>query len=231
LFRRVFRRWGLPRSVRVDNGHPWGLNRGLPPALALWLIGLGVPMEWIPPGQPQQNGHVERGNGVTQQWAEPNACSTRAQLQLRLNKECEVQRERYPSVAGMSRAQAYPTLRHSGRPYLLRDERRSWDLSRVDRFLAGLTLHRRANAHGAIWLYGEGRGLGRPHRGQEVRVRFDAGSRQWVVSNLQGEELKRLPAPELSRERILALKVGQSHSRRQLSNEGGTTSCRVGGTT
>lgn len=174
-------------------------------------------MEWIPPGQPQQNGHIERGNGVTQQWAEPGACSTRSQLQARLNQECEVQRERYPSVAGMSRAEAYPALRHSGRPYLPRDEGRAWDLSRVDRFLAELTLYRRANARGAIWLYGEGRGLGRAHRGQEVQVRFDAGSRQWVVSDLQGEELKRLPAPELSRERILALKVGQTHSRRQMS--------------
>jgi hypothetical protein len=217
LFRRVFRRWGLPRSIRVDNGHPWGLNRGLPPALALWLIGLGVAVEWIPPGQPQQNGHVERGNGVTQQWAEPGACSTRGQLQSRLNHECEVQRERYPSVAGMSRVAAYPTLRNSGRPYLSREEHRSWDLSLVDRALAELILYRRANAHGAIWLYGAGRGLGRPHRGKEVRVRFDAASRQWVATDLQGGELKRLPAPELSRERILALNVGQTHSRRQLS--------------
>jgi hypothetical protein len=78
LFRRVFARWGLPRAVRVDNGHPWGLNRGLPPALALWLIGLGVAVEWIDPGQPRQNPKVERGNGVTQPWAEPASCSTRA---------------------------------------------------------------------------------------------------------------------------------------------------------
>lgn len=217
MFRRVFRRWGLPRSIRVDNGHPWGLNRGLPPALALWLIGLGVAVEWITPGQPQQNGHVERGNGVTQQWAEPGKCSTCVRMQARLDQECEIQRERYPSVAGMSRAEAYPGLRHSGRPYRLRDEGRAWDLSRVDGFLAGLTLYRRANARGAIWLYGEGRSLGRPHRGKEVRVGFDATSRQWVVTDLQGEELKRLPAPELSRERILALEVGQTHSRRQLS--------------
>jgi hypothetical protein len=190
----------------------------------LWLIGLGVSIEWIPPGQPQQNGHVERGNGVTQQWAEPNACSTRAQLRLRLNKECEVQRERYPSVAGMSRAQAYPTLRHSGRPYLPREEGRTWDLSRVDRFLAELTLYRRANSHGAIWLYNAGRSLGRPHRGKEVRVRFDATARQWVATDLQGEELKRLPAPELSRDRILSLDVGLTRSRRQLSKRGGKTS-------
>jgi hypothetical protein len=224
LFRRVFRRWGLPRSIRVDNGHPWGLNSGLPPALALWLIGLGVSMEWIPPGQPQQNGHVERGNGVVQQWAEPGECSTRAQMQRRLNRACEVQRERYPSVAGMSRAEAYPTLRHSGRPYLPREEGRTWDLSRVDHFLAKLTLYRRANSHGAIWLYNAGRSLGRPHRGKEVRVCFDATARQWVATDLQGEELKRLPAPELSRDRILSLDVGLTRSRRQLSKRGGKTS-------
>jgi hypothetical protein len=203
----------------------------LPPALALWLIGLGVSVEWIDPGQPQQNPRVERGNGVTQQWAEPAACSTRSQLQSRLHKECEVQRERYPSVAGMSRAEAYPALRHSGRPYLPRDEGRGWDLSRVDRFLADLTLHRRANARGVISIYGEARNLGRPHRGKEVRVRFDSGSRQWVVTDLQGEELKRLAALELSRKQILDLKVGQTHSRGQMSKRGGKTSSRVGGTT
>jgi hypothetical protein len=114
--------------------------------LALWLIGLGVAVEWIDPGQPRQNPFVERGNGVAQQWAEPGSCGSRSQLQARLHKECEVQRERYPSVAGMSRSEAYPGLRHSGRPYRAADERRSWDLTRVDRFLAGLTLHRRANA-------------------------------------------------------------------------------------
>lgn len=120
----------------------------------------------------------------------------------------------------MSRIEAYPSLRHSGRPYRVRDERRTWDLSRVDRALAELTLYRRANARGAIWLYGEGRNLGRAHRGEEVRVRFDVPSRQWTVTDLQGEELKRLAAPELSRERILALKVGQSRGRRQLSEKG-----------
>jgi len=83
------------------------------------------------------------------------------------------------------------------------------------RFLAGLTLHRRANARGAIWLDGEG--LERAHRGKEVRVRFDAGSRQWVVTDIHGEELKRFAAPELSRERILGLKVGQTHRRGQMS--------------
>jgi hypothetical protein len=209
----VFRRWGLPRAIRVDNGHPWGMNFGLPPALALWLIGLGVSLEWIPPRQPQKNGHVERGNGVAQQWAEPRSCSSRARLQARLNEECRVQRERYPSVAGLARIEAYPQLVHSGRPYRARDEGRTWDLSRVDRFLATLTLYRRANSRGGISIYGVGRHLGRVHRGKEVQVRFDASSREWVVTDLGGQELRRLAAPELSRARILALDVGQTHSR------------------
>ena len=211
----MFARWGLPRAIRVDNGHPWGLNRGLPPALALWLIGLGVAVEWIDPGQPQQNAHVERGNGVTQRWAEPSSCATRRELQTRLRRECAVQRERYPAVAGMSRAEAYPGLRHAGRPYRAADERRAWELSRVDAVLSDLTLYRRANARGAIWVYNTPRYLGRAHCGVEVRVRFDASDRQWVASDLEGHELKRLPAPELSRARILALAVGGSDARGQ----------------
>jgi hypothetical protein len=215
LFRRVLARWGLPRVIRVDNGHPWGLNRGLPPALALWLIGLGVAMEWIDPGQPRQNPRVERGNGVTQQWAEPASCTTRSQLQRRLHEECAVQRERYPAVAGMPRSEAYPGLRHSGRPYRIADERLLWDLTRVDRFLAGLTLHRRANARGVIWLYNVPRNLGRAHGGEEVRVRFDPSDRRWVVTDLGERELTRFPAPELSRARILALDVGLIRRRGQ----------------
>ena len=212
MLRRIFARWGLPRAIRVDNGHPWGLNSGLPPALALWLIGLGVAVEWIDPGRPRQNARVERGNGVAQQWTEPASCATRSELQRRLHRECQGQREHYPAGGGMSRSQAYPGLRHSGRPYRVADERRWWDLDRVDRFLAGLVLHRRTNARGVIWIYGVPRNLGRPRRDAEVRVRFDPSDRQWVVSDLEGNEWQRFAAPELSRERILALEVGETHS-------------------
>jgi hypothetical protein len=211
----VFRRWGLPARIQVDNGHPWGLNKGLAPDLALWLIGLGVAVAWIPPGQPQKNGTIERDNGVMQQWADPSACRTRAELRSRLEREGLIQRERYPSIGGLSRAQAYPGLRHSGRPYDPEQEDSMWDLARVDRFLSAGVYYRRANARGAIWLYGWGRGLGRAHRGQEVSVRFDPSSRQWVVSDHQGQELKRLVADELSRKRILSLSVGHKHPDRK----------------
>ena len=60
LFRHAFGRWGLPWRDRVNNGHPWGLNSGLPPDLALWLIGLGVEMalESAAPAAAQQQGRA-----------------------------------------------------------------------------------------------------------------------------------------------------------------------------
>jgi hypothetical protein len=94
-------------------------------------------------------------------------------------------------------------------------------LTHVDRFLGEVVRYRRANARGAIWLYGWGRGLGRIHRGKEVCVRFDTSSRYWIVSDYQGQELKRLPAEELSRERIIALEVGRKRAHRQKSKTRG----------
>jgi hypothetical protein len=179
-----------------------------------------VELSWIPPGQPQKNGTIERGNGVMQQWADPPACRSRAELRSRLERECLIQRERYPAVGGRARMQAYPALRHSGRPYDPRREGELWELGRVDRFLSAGVYYRRANARGAIWLYGWERSLGRAHRGQEVSIRFDPGPRQWLVSDHQGRELRRLSADELSRRRILALTVGRRRPDRKRPKRG-----------
>jgi hypothetical protein len=216
----VFGHRGLPAHIRVDNGHPWGLNKGLPPDLAPWLIGPGIAMHRIPPGQPQRDGAAGRGNGVMQQWAEPSACRTRGELRSRLEREGRIQRGRYPAIAGLSRMEAYPGLRHSGRPYRREDEGALWDEARVGRFLAAGVYDRRANARGAIWLDGRGRGLGRRHRGKEVSARFDPVEWRWVVSDHRGRELKRLEAAELVRERILSLTVGHRRPDRERSKRG-----------
>ena len=50
--RRAFTRGGRPERLRIDNGAPWG-SAGDPTDLALWLIGLGVAMDWNPPRPPQ----------------------------------------------------------------------------------------------------------------------------------------------------------------------------------
>ena len=53
-FRQLFRERGLPAAIRSDNGL-YNLSK-----LAVWWLRLGIAIERIQPGQPQQNGRHER---------------------------------------------------------------------------------------------------------------------------------------------------------------------------
>jgi hypothetical protein len=217
MFRRVFTRWGLPQSVRVDNGYPWGTPRDLPTELALWLIGLGLEVIWNPPAQPRKNPKVERCRGVADDWAEPHACADPAQLKDQLDWACRTQREDYPSIQGRSRVEAFPQLLVPRRLYQSPGELALWKLDRVDQWLAERLWVRRVSKTGVIALYGHRRSLGRRYGGQEVMVRFDAGKRYWIVSDSAGQILAQFLAWELSQERILSFAVGRKRSQGQKS--------------
>ena len=62
VFERVFQEFGLPDAMRTDNGvpfsSPWALY-GLS-KLAVWWLRLGIRLERITPGHPEQNGRHER---------------------------------------------------------------------------------------------------------------------------------------------------------------------------
>jgi putative transposase len=60
-FERVFREYGLPARILTDNGPPFGSTAvaGLS-RLAVWWLKLGIQVERIEPGCPQQNGQHER---------------------------------------------------------------------------------------------------------------------------------------------------------------------------
>jgi hypothetical protein len=209
MFRRVFRRWGLPDHVRFDNGYPWGSPRDLPPELALWLIGLGVEPISNPPGRPTCNPKVERCNGLTQQWGELHRCADCRQAARVLAWVRRIQREVYPALHGRTRLEVFPQLSTPRRVYRQSQEAAMWDLSRVDAFLARGYWRRRVDCNGRISIYGHGRSVGRAWARQEVVLRFDASSRCSMVSNQAAELLKRIPASELSRERIMALAVSR----------------------
>jgi len=77
----TFREYGLPDVVRSDNGPPFASvgAGGLSP-LAVKLVKAGVLPERIDPGQPQQNGRLERlHQTLKQETAAPPAASLRAQ--------------------------------------------------------------------------------------------------------------------------------------------------------
>jgi putative transposase len=62
VFERAFQEFGLPEGIRTDNGVPfasahalYGLSK-----LSVWWLRLGIQLERITPGHPEQNGRHER---------------------------------------------------------------------------------------------------------------------------------------------------------------------------
>jgi len=62
VFERVFKEFGLPQAIRTDNGVPFASPHALfgLSKLAVWWLRLGIQIERIKPGHPQQNGRHER---------------------------------------------------------------------------------------------------------------------------------------------------------------------------
>lgn len=62
VFERVFREYGLPKAIRTDNGVPFASPNALfnLSRLSVWWLRLGIEIERIKPGHPEQNGRHER---------------------------------------------------------------------------------------------------------------------------------------------------------------------------
>jgi len=62
VFERAFQDFGLPQAMRTDNGVPFASAHALYSLskLAVWWLRLGIQLERITPGHPEQNGRHER---------------------------------------------------------------------------------------------------------------------------------------------------------------------------
>jgi hypothetical protein len=215
VLRTWFARWGLPGALRLDNGQPWGSGHDLPPALALWLLGLGIALVWNRPRHKQGNAVIENGHGVCQRWVEAHTCPDPATLQARLDWATTTQRERYPSCHGRSRLAAYPALAASERPYDPAQEAQCWDEHRVWQWLGGHVWTRRVDKVGHLSLANRALAVGRPWAHQEVTVQLVGhdDAPHWQIRDGQGHILRQHPAPELRSERIRALDVSRRRVR------------------
>jgi len=81
VFESAFREFGLPQTIRTDNGAPFStLAAGGLSRLAVWWIRLGIRPERIVPGRPDQNGRHERMHSTLKaETARPPRSSFRAQ--------------------------------------------------------------------------------------------------------------------------------------------------------
>jgi putative transposase len=86
-FERTFREHGLPRALRTDNGSPFA-TRGAARLshLAVWWLKLGIQLDRIDPGHPEQNGRHERFHLTLQQETITPPAVTPGQQQRRFDR-------------------------------------------------------------------------------------------------------------------------------------------------
>jgi transposase InsO family protein len=131
----AFREYGLPKRLRSDGGPPFFCAQS--PAnlstLGIWILRLGVVLECIAPGKPEQNGRLERFHRTLKLEVEP------ATNVLEQQRRYDVFRGIYNFErphAALSFAPPGAVYRRSPRKYprpLLRSDAFSGHLERVDR--------------------------------------------------------------------------------------------------
>src|SRR5438067_1028090 len=87
VFERVFKEFGLPQAIRTDNGVPFASPHALfgLSKLAVWWLRLGIHIERIQPGHPQQNGRHERMHLTLKKEATKPAAANVLQQQARFD--------------------------------------------------------------------------------------------------------------------------------------------------
>jgi len=116
-FEEVFKEYGLPESIRTDNGAPFasvglgGLSR-----LSIWFIKLGIKPERIEPGHPEKNGRHERMHRTLKEaTADPPGSNIREQQKAFDEFVSEYNLERPHEALGQKTPASY--YRPSLRPY------------------------------------------------------------------------------------------------------------------
>ena len=80
IFDGAFLEFGLPQALRSDNGPPFAsTGAGGLTKLSLWWLRLGINLERIEPGKPQQNGRHERMHRTLEEAVTPARANLRAQ--------------------------------------------------------------------------------------------------------------------------------------------------------
>jgi putative transposase len=168
---RVLRAYGLPRAIRSDNGAPFGSSgaAGLSRLGVHWLK-LGIRLEFIDPGEPQQNGRHERMHGTLKKETVLPPAATMAAQQARFDRfRREFNRERPHEALGQTTPRS--RYRLSPRPYPDRIERPWYDADHAERTV---------RTSGEIKWGGDYVFIGEALAGEPVGV-AETASGDWIV--------------------------------------------------
>lgn len=118
VFERAFKDFGLPRAIRTDNGAPFASANSLfgLTKLSVWWLRLGIDIERIKPGHPEQNGRHERMHLTLKKEATKPAAKNFLQQQAKFDQFIRIFNEERPHQALGMRCPA-ELYRVSPRPY------------------------------------------------------------------------------------------------------------------
>ncbi len=117
-FERLFQERGLPANIRSDNGVPFASAHALfhLSKLAVWWLRLGIGIERIQPGHPQQNGRHERMHLTLKKEATKPPARNFLQQQARFDDFIEIFNQERPHEALAMKCPA-EVYQASTRPY------------------------------------------------------------------------------------------------------------------
>jgi putative transposase len=100
-FERAFKEFGLPGAIRTDNGLPFASPTALYrlSKLSVWWLRLGIQIERIKPGHPEQNGRHERMHLTLKKEATKPAAANVLQQQARFDTFVERYNQERPHQA------------------------------------------------------------------------------------------------------------------------------------
>ena len=161
-FEKIFAEYGLPQVIRADNGSPFGSTGALGlTRLSAWWAKLGIRVEFIAPGHPEQNGAHEQLHRVYQEETlHPAAANLRGQKRRSERWRKHYNRERPHEALGM---QVPAALYHKSRRRLPK-KLRHW------RYARGWE-SRLVKGKGMISFNGRGRFIGEAFEGERVGLK------------------------------------------------------------
>ena len=175
VFERAFKDFGLPRAIRTDNGEPFASSNSLfgLTKLSVWWLRLGIDIERIKPGHPQQNGRHERMHLTLKKEATKPAAKNFLQQQARFDQFVQVFNHERPHQALNMR---YPIeiYQPSAKPYR--------GLPELDYPFHDCTIT--VTRCGRLCLDGKKINLSQAFAGQKVGVK-QVSDRVWLVSFMQ----------------------------------------------
>lgn len=187
----AFKKFGVPKCIKVDNGRPFGdPQRQTVPVLSLWLICLGIRVILNRVRTPQDNAKVERSQGVLSNWTEWEKCADAWEMQDALWRETDFHNHHFPvtRLANRTRAEAFPNMLRSPKDFNPAD----FDVQRAFEFLEKGNWEREVSQNGQFSFGGKRYQAGTRLAHQVVSLKMNAKIRKWQVFAPNGTLIKEL---------------------------------------